>query len=185
METFSDVVTRSVAGLKPGQRFETFYKVTPNTAAVVVTVSGVTPGSPQNALFGDDILLTVHSAKTSSIGEGDYKVFGFTTGGSFTIPNPELGLMRITLNGDWTNASPIGATVTISPVRFSTSQQTAQSDVQDGDVKQQVYGSGGASPGWMPVWNGAATGRTTPPTIWISCSPPALRPCKRRRSNAE
>ena len=139
VETFTDVVTRSVAGLKPGQRFETFYKVTANTSAVVVTVSGVTPGSPQNVLFGDDILLTVHSAKTSSIGEGDYKVFTFTTGGTFTIPNPDLGLMRITLNGDWTNASPIGATVTISPVKLSTPQQTAQSDIQDGDVKQYKF----------------------------------------------
>ena len=150
VETFSDVVTRSVAGLKPGQRFETFYKVTPNTAAVVVTVSGVTPGSPQNALFGDDILLTVHSAKTSSIGEGDYKVFGFTTGGSFTIPNPELGLMRITLNGDWTNASPIGATVTISPVRFSTRSRRRRVMSRMATSRLQVYGSGGARQAGCP-----------------------------------
>ena len=43
--TFTDVVTRSVTGLKPGQRFETYYKVPSNTSAIVVTLSGVTPGA--------------------------------------------------------------------------------------------------------------------------------------------
>jgi hypothetical protein len=149
-------VTRSVTGLKPGQRFETFYKVTPNTSAVVVTLSGVTPGAPQNVLFGDDILLTVHSAKTSSIGEGDYQVFAFTAGGTWTIPNPDLGLMRITLNGDWTNASPIGATVTISPLKLSTPQQTAQSDIQEGDSKEYKFTvpPGTAKLDALLEWNG-------------------------------
>ena len=53
--TFSGDVTRTVTGLRPGQRFDTYYKITPNTGAIIVTLSGVTPGAPQNALFGDDI----------------------------------------------------------------------------------------------------------------------------------
>ena len=46
------------------------------------------PPARQNQLFGDDILLAIHSAKTSSIGEGDYKVFAFTTGGTFAVDDP-------------------------------------------------------------------------------------------------
>lgn len=130
---FSDDVVRSVSNLLPGQRFETFYSVAPNTGAVVVTVSGVTPGAVQNQLFGDDIVLSVHSAKTSAIGaDGDYKVLAFTTGGTFTIQNPDQGIMRISLNGDWTNASPIGATVSIRSVKVPEPSMTRQGKIADG-----------------------------------------------------
>ena len=131
--TFTDVVTRSVTGLKPGQRFETYYKVPSNTSAIVVTLSGVTPGDNQNVLFGDNILLTVHSAKTSAA--NDYKVFQFTSGGMWTIPDPDAGLMRVTLNGNWTNASPIGATVTIAPQIAASPGQTVQASLLDGETK--------------------------------------------------
>ena len=62
-------VTRRATNLKPGQRFETYYVVGKDTSSVTITVSDVVTGATPNALFGDDILLTVHSAKTSSIGE--------------------------------------------------------------------------------------------------------------------
>ncbi len=133
VHTFNGSVVRSVQGLKPGERFETFYRVAKDTSEIVVTVSDVTPGASQNALFGrDSILLTVHSAKTSAIGEGDYDVFAFTVGGTFTIPNPDLGLMRVTLNGDWTNASPIGATVAITSGRTITPGKSAQKKIVEG-----------------------------------------------------
>ena len=131
-------VTRRATNLKPGQRFETYYVVGKDTSSVTVTVSDVVTGATPNALLGDDILLTVHSAKTSSIpiGDsfGDYKVFAFTTGGTFTIPNPDLGLMRVTLNGDWTNGSPISATVAISSERTNTPGKSAQHKIQEGET---------------------------------------------------
>jgi len=135
IKTFSGNVTRSSAGLLPGQRLETFYKVNPNTRAIVVTVSNVVPGAVQNPFFGlDDVLLTVHSAKTSSIGEGDYKAFSYTTGGVFVIPNPDLGIMRVTMTGSWSNASPIGATVNIYSVTDSEPGLTAQKKIADGEL---------------------------------------------------
>jgi hypothetical protein len=135
VKTFNGNVTRTATGLLPGQRFDTYYRVAPNTAAVIVTLSGVKPGANQNALFGDDILLTVHSAKTSAIGEGDYYVFAFTTGGQAVIPRPENGLMRITLNGDWTNASPIAATVNIFSVTDPLPGMTDHGKFFDGEYK--------------------------------------------------
>ncbi len=133
IQTHSGNVTRNTGSLLPGQRFETYYKINPNTAAVVVTLSNVVAGSPQNALFGDDILLTVHSAKTSSVGaSGDYNVFSFTLGESTVIPNPDLGLMRVTVSGDWTNASPIAATISIQSINGSEPGLTAQSKISDG-----------------------------------------------------
>ena len=127
-------VTRRATNLKPGQRFETYYVVGKDTSSVTITVSDVVTGATPNALFGDDILLTVHSAKTSSIGDGDYKVFAFTSGDTFTVSNPDLGLMRVTLSGDWTNGSPIGATVAISSERTKTPGKSAHDKIEEGDT---------------------------------------------------
>ena len=133
--TWSGDVARSVSGLLPGQRFETFYKVTPDTGAVVVTLSGVIPGPVANPFFGEDIILSVHSAKTSAIGtSGDYKVFGFSTGGTFSIPDPDQGIMRVTLSGDWTNASPIAATVSIRSLSAEEPGLTVQNKIADGQL---------------------------------------------------
>jgi subtilisin family serine protease len=131
--TFSGNVTRSVSGLKPGQRFDTYYKVTPNTGAIIVTLSNVTPGSVQNQLFGDDILLAIQDARTST---ADYMLpddIAFTTGGTFVVTNPEAGIVRVTVSGDWTNASPIGATVNIRSANLAIPGQTRQGSINEGD----------------------------------------------------
>ena len=131
-------ISETIASLKPGQRFDLPYRVHPNTSQVIVVLSGVTPALPpaeQNQLFGDDILLTIHSAKTSAIGEGDYKVFTFSpTGGTFVVNNPEEGIMRVTVNGDWTNAGEIGATVNVYSVTDPVPQLTTQGKIANGQV---------------------------------------------------
>jgi subtilisin family serine protease len=128
-------VVEHVSNLLPGQRAEIPYRVNPNTAAVVVQLFNVTPSLPpadQNVFFGDDILLAVHSAKTSAIGEGDYEVLTFTTGGPFPIVNPEPGVLRVTLNGDWTNAGTISADVAILSLTAPVPQITRQGKIADG-----------------------------------------------------
>jgi subtilisin family serine protease len=135
IETVSGHVSRSTGPLLPGQRFETFYRVNEDTSAVIVTLSDVKPGATQNELFGDDVLFTVHSAKTSAIGqEGDYKVFELSTGKSVVIDRPETGIMRITISGDATNASPIRARVKISSISdHESGKATAKKRIDDGD----------------------------------------------------
>lgn len=112
------IVDKHVRKLLPGERHDILYRVTPNTSNVFVTVKGVTPQLPpdqQNVFFGDDVLLTVHTAKTSAIGEGDYEVFDFVVGGeTYVIPDPEPGLLRVTVNGDWTNAGKVSADILVS-----------------------------------------------------------------------
>lgn len=130
-------VSEHVSNLKPGERYDVLYRVAPNTKQVLVGVSGVTPALPailQNPLFGDDILLTVHTAKTSAIGEGDYPIFTFTGGGQFAINNPETGLMRVTLNGDWTNAGSISAHVTILSLADPIPQFTLQGKIAESQL---------------------------------------------------
>ena len=130
-------VTETATGLKPGQRFDLLYRVQPNTRQVVIVLSNVMPILPpeeQNQLFGDDILLTVHSAKTSSIGEGDYQVFTFTLGNTFVVNDPEEGIMRITVNGDWTNAGPIDATISAFSIIDPVPVFTTAGSIGNGDV---------------------------------------------------
>jgi hypothetical protein len=124
----SGSLAKSTGSLAPGQRSEIFYNVAPNTTRVVITVSNFTSKpnpSPQN-IFPEEIYFQVHSAKTSQIGAlGDYFDVGdppgclsqcdpFITGGTFTINNPEPGVMRITLSGSWTNEAAVSANVAVT-----------------------------------------------------------------------
>ena len=130
-------VEKRVRGLLPGERKDILYQVGPNVRKVFVTLAGFEtelPPDEQNQLFGDDVLLAIHTAKTSAIGEGDYPVFTFTTGGTFTIEDPEPGLLRITVNGDWTNAGRVSADVLISPSVEALPGVTAHGKLREGEA---------------------------------------------------
>jgi hypothetical protein len=123
------VPTQSFRRLKPGQTGEILYEVRERTSEVVVDIHNVIPTLPpeeQNQIFGDDIFVNIHSAKTSLHGpEGDYLASGFTYGsspdcfecGTFRIFDPEPGIMRITIMGDYSNAGTISADVTVTSTR--------------------------------------------------------------------
>ena len=132
-------ITDHFAGLKPAGRHEIVYNITPNTRQVLVVLSNVTPALPpaqQNQLFGDDLLLAVHSAKTSVLfPESPYPVFEFSTsGGTFVINDPETGLMRITVNGSWTNAGAISGDVAIVSLTDPVPQFTTQGTIADQEL---------------------------------------------------
>jgi subtilisin family serine protease len=124
LEPLKGNVQKSISGIKPGERAEFLYEVKEKTSRVTITISNFVSGSTQNALFGDDILIAVHSAKTSYF--FDYDFFGFTRNNTFVIDDPEPGLLRVTVNGDWTNASPISADVAITSVMTPTPRTYCQ-----------------------------------------------------------
>lgn len=132
LEPLKGDVQKTVSGLKPGQRGEFIYEVKEKTAQVTINISNFVPGATQNAFFGDDIFLAVHSAKTSYF--FDYQFYGFTRGGTFVINDPEPGLLRVTVNGDWTNASPISADVAIVSVMTPTPVHTANGNIAEGQL---------------------------------------------------
>lgn len=127
-----------VGPLQPGERGEVYYKVTPNTAQVFITVSNFSaalPPSQQNQFFGDDIFFTVHQAKTSrQPGTSGYFFQGFILGGTLPISNPEPGIIRVTLNGDWTNAGAIEADVNVFSIADPLPGSTDQGKVAEGDL---------------------------------------------------
>lgn len=110
--------TTGTGKLLPGERKEIFYEVPANASTITVTVSSVTPALPeeeQNLLFGDDLIVAIHSAKTSAV--NDYRAFSYvgTAGATFTLQGSDLdeGIARIVVMGDETNAGKISAQVNI------------------------------------------------------------------------
>ena len=75
-------------------------------------------------------MVAVHSAKTSSIGEGDYKAFEFMTNGTLVIDTPETGLLRLSISGDWTNAGNVSTTASIVSLTNPIPQFTTQSTIR-------------------------------------------------------
>jgi hypothetical protein len=136
----SGFVTRSTGNLAPGQRSEILYLIKEDTAQVIISVTNFKSNpnvNPQN-LFAEEVYLQVHSAKTSQIGAfGDYFDIGnpFTTGGKFTINNPEPGIMRITLSGSYTNEKSVSADVAVNSFRVPTPGQTTNGFI---DNHQQI-----------------------------------------------
>jgi hypothetical protein len=125
-------ITRSTGPLKPGQRYELYYEIKKNTESVRVTLHDVVPGGVENQLFGDDLFVTIHSAKTHQDGPQEYLVYGFSSGNTWLFEDPEPGLMRITLSGDHTNASPIEAAVTIESGKEKLPKNTATGKLVEG-----------------------------------------------------
>lgn len=125
--------------LVPGQRREFVIKVGKELGSVDFNITAVTPKLPpqlQNQLFGDDVIFSVHSAKTSAFGQGDYRSFDFVNGPYFYhSDNPEPGYMRLTLTGDWTNAGEVSAEIILTArnkgaALFSKTESIAEGDFQ-------------------------------------------------------
>ena len=131
--------TTHLADLEPAERREVYYTVQKNTALVRVTLSNIAPELPpaqQNAFFGDDAILAVHSAKTSSIGDGDYLAFAFVAADQvFAFDRPETGLMRVTLLGDWTNAGRVSADLRIEEVHAPLPKKDFKGKMAEGELK--------------------------------------------------
>jgi subtilisin family serine protease len=138
LEPLKGNVFQRASGLKPGERADFLYEVTERTEQVVISLqnfAAALPPAQQNQLFGDDIFLAVHSAKTSSQpGDGDYLRTAFTTGGTFVVNNPEPGLLRVTVNGDTTNAGSVAVDVAIASVKGANDKATATGQIATGDT---------------------------------------------------
>jgi subtilisin family serine protease len=133
----------STGMLRPGQRKEFIVKVGREIGSVGVSVDSVTPNLPpdqQNLLFGDDIFFSVHQAKTSAFGEGDYPVQTFVVGPrQFTISNPEPGYMRVVVLGDWTNVGRVSSELTLTAKAQKSAKLSKYGTINEGELAQIPY----------------------------------------------
>lgn len=150
--------TLTANNVVPGETREFLVRVDRSRSEVQVAVNSVTPKLPaeqQNQVFGDDIYLAVHQAKTSSHGEGDYPFEDFVNAPTaFTIDDPEPGYMRVVIMGDWTNAGPVSASVTLTATNVGTPVLTKVNKINDGDFQFIPFAvpSGAASVRFELTW---------------------------------
>ncbi len=132
-------LTFSPKNIAPGEAREFLVHVGRDGAQVQVQVNSVDPKlgpAQQNQLFGDDILLAVHQAKTSSFAQGDYPLETFVNRPSvYTIKDPEPGYLRLVILGDWTNAGPVSANVTLTVTNVGSPAFTHTDSIKDGDFQ--------------------------------------------------
>jgi hypothetical protein len=132
----NDESSTRVMDLKPGQVRQIFIPVQDRTDEFTITIKNLAPALPpeeQNQLFGDDLLVAVADAPTSFLRDRFFDfVFADTT---FQVTNPQSGLVRLAIQGDWTNAGPISADVVIERKRSFQGLPTAFGRVQEGEAK--------------------------------------------------
>jgi subtilisin family serine protease len=138
-----------VRNLKPGEVKQIFLPSDFLTSKFTITIDRVTPDLPldqQNQFFvcgpmgmeflcGDDVFVQIVDAPTS---------YDVTRGGGFPnsnepltvdVANPQTGLVRVALMGDWTNGGKVSAMLTVTRDRrfdgFPTSVSSIEQDETD------------------------------------------------------
>jgi subtilisin family serine protease len=127
--------------LKPGQVAHFFIPSSDRTDQFTVKLENVTPELPpasQNQLFGDDLFVQAVDAPTS-FAETPLLIDAFTIGGSFPINNPQTGLIRLAVQGDWTNAGRISGDLTIERKKNPQGFPTGLGKVEDGEFVEESF----------------------------------------------
>jgi len=131
----NDRFATRVTDLRPGQVAQFFVRSRIDTTRFVVNIGNVTPANPpaqQNQLFGDDVFVQINDAPTSF---AESRAVAFVASQrSFTIDNPQSGLVRIGIQGDWTNAGLVSADIEILQQRDPLPQHTAKGILTQGSL---------------------------------------------------
>ena len=168
-------VRTRINNLQSGEREDILYNILPNYAKIQVEISDVSVRSNRctpNVIFGDELRLAIHTAKTSALGpSGNYFVLnspafphafisvtdpddpqagGVLPGAcgngvcKFVLDNPEPGLARISLSGATENACRMSAKVSIQPVERRVLSTSISGKISDGGI---VFHSFDVEPG--------------------------------------
>lgn len=131
----------AVNDLLPGQVAHFFVDVKKGTDAMLITLDDIAPELPpaeQNAFFGDDIYLKVQDAVTSD--EATLvESFVSPPGNAFLVENPQEGILRVAVMGDWTNAGRISTGVRIQEARNPSEKKTAHDKVAQGALDLEEF----------------------------------------------
>ena len=124
-----------VSNLVPGQVAQFYVDADAATQQLTVSLSNITPALPaaqQNQLFGDDVFVQIVDAPTSF---AELRELDFVAANkSYVVDQPQTGLVRVALQGDWTNAGAVSADVTVSRVRESLEKKTDSGIVRQGQT---------------------------------------------------
>jgi hypothetical protein len=123
-----------LSNLVPGQVAQFFVR-TDIDDKLTVALSNITPENApenQNQLFGDDLLITVLDAVTSTNAELFPQAFIATDTVMTATASP--GLVRVAIQGDWTNVGRISADLAITREHVDRGRKTAEGGVAEGQT---------------------------------------------------
>jgi subtilisin family serine protease len=127
------VFSTRIQNLRPGQVAHFFIETRDEVNRLVFRLRNITPQLPpdkQNQIFGDDLIVRIMDASTSAFLP---KVDEFiATDSAFTLDEPQTGLVRIAVQGDWTNAGRISTDLVIEK-----SRRPLQPESAEGKISQQ------------------------------------------------
>ncbi len=128
----NDVFSTSLHALRPGEVAQFFVQTSIDANQLTVRVRNVNPELPpfkQNPLFGDDVHLQVADAPTSFFsGRADEFV---AADKQFTFDQLMPGLVRVAIQGDWTNAGRVSADLSIQRQRRTLLPDTSNGTITD------------------------------------------------------
>jgi hypothetical protein len=132
IELSDDEPFTAAVSLNPGEVTHFFLETDLKTSEVTISIKNYQaslPASQQNEIFGDAFLLTLIDAPTSVNGilidervESDSR---------FGITNPQSGILRLAVMGDWTNAGNVSATVEINTRERELADKYAEGKLRD------------------------------------------------------
>ncbi len=134
-------VTQNTDTLKPGQVAHFFIDSKEETDQITIEISNFVaelPAADQNVFFGDDLYYVVQDAVTH---DEVILASGFISNDeTITIDNPQTGIIRLAVMGDWTNAGNVSADVTIDSVSSKPSAISNKGMVaQDEQLVNEIF----------------------------------------------
>ncbi len=133
------LTTKNTGVLKPGQVAQYYINSNAKTDQITINFSNFEAAldpADQNAFFGDDLYYVLQDAVThNEVTLSSGFVFGDD---SITIDNPQTGVLRLAVMGDWTNAGNVSADISFSGVKNNQGKKSAKGKVEQG---QQIADS--------------------------------------------
>ncbi|MCP4271409.1 MAG: S8 family serine peptidase [Gammaproteobacteria bacterium] len=123
-----------VESLMPGQVAHFFIETEKDINQLSISLSNILtelPQAEQNAFFGDDVFFKVQDAITHD--EATLAGGFINADTTVVIDNPQTGIVRLAVMGDWTNAGQISADVNITKIKHKRSKKIAKGKVTQGD----------------------------------------------------
>jgi len=111
-------VTKTMTDLKPGQVAHFFIDSKEETDQLTINIENFVaslPANEQNLFFGDDLYYILQDAITHS--EAILAAGFINSDRTITVDNPQTGILRLAVMGDWTNAGDVSADVTFSSTK--------------------------------------------------------------------
>ncbi len=131
---------KHVANLIPGEVAHFFIESKKNTDKITININNIVaslPAEEQNLFFGDDIFYNLQDAITHT---DAVIAAGFITADEeIVIDNPQTGILRLAVMGDWTNAGNISADVSIQTHRGRQARVLAKGRVDQSETQVATF----------------------------------------------